>query len=69
MLFSYDPESGLISMRHFTISTAPTGVKKSVKALITRQALPDLGGLQDVSELVTRSGYGSVSVTICYENT
>lgn len=48
-------------MRHYTISTAPSGVKKSLKALITRQALPDLGGLQDVSELVTKSGYGSVS--------
>jgi anion-transporting ArsA/GET3 family ATPase len=61
VLLSVDPATGLISLRHYTISTAPSGVKKSLKALMARQALPDLGGLQDVSELLTKSGYGSVS--------
>lgn len=60
VLLSVDSSTGLISMRHFSISTAPSGVKKSLKALVSRQALPDLGRLQDVSELVTKSGYGSV---------
>jgi ribosome biogenesis protein SSF1/2 len=61
VLLSVDPATGLISLRHYTISTAPSGVKKSLKALMTRQAMPDLGKLQDVSELLTKSGYGSVS--------
>ncbi|WIA33942.1 hypothetical protein OEZ86_007038 [Tetradesmus obliquus] len=61
VLLSVDPATNLISLRHFTISTAPSGVKKSLKALMARQALPDLGKLQDVSELLTKSGYGSES--------
>ncbi|KAF6255316.1 Brix domain-containing protein, partial [Scenedesmus sp. NREL 46B-D3] len=61
VLLSVDADTGLISLRHFTISTAPSGVKKSLKALMARQALPDLGRLQDVSELLTKSGYGSES--------
>jgi ribosome biogenesis protein SSF1/2 len=61
VLLSVDPTTNLISLRHYTISTAPSGVKKSLKSLMTRQAMPDLGRLQDVSELLTKSGYGSVS--------
>lgn len=64
VLFSADPTTGLISVRHYTISTAPSGVKKPLKALVLRQAVPDMGGLQDVADLVTKSGYGSVSVII-----
>jgi hypothetical protein len=48
-------------VRHYTISTAPSGVKKPLKALVLRQAVPDMGGLQDVADLITKSGYGSVS--------
>lgn len=61
VLFSSDPATGLISVRHYTISTAPSGVKKPLKALVLRQAVPDMGGLQDVADLITKSGYGSVS--------
>lgn len=61
VLFSADPSTGLISLRHFTISTAPSGVKKPLKALVLRQAVPDMGELQDVADLITKSGYGSVS--------
>jgi hypothetical protein len=61
VLFSADPATGLISLRHYTISTAPSGVKKSLKALLLRQAVPDMGGLQDVADIITKSGYGSVS--------
>lgn len=61
VLFSADPATGLISLRHYTISTAPSGVKKALKGLVLRQAVPDMGGLQDVADLITKSGYGSVS--------
>ena len=42
---------------------APSGVKKSLKALLARKLgqLPDLGQMADASELLTRGGYGSVS--------
>jgi hypothetical protein len=61
VLLSHDKASGLISLRHYSISTAPSGIKKSLKALLAKRALPgDMGALRDVSELVTKSGYGSV---------
>lgn len=62
VLLSADPDSGLISLRHYTISTAPSGVKKPLKALVMHQAVPDMGAMQDVTDLITKSGYGSVSV-------
>jgi hypothetical protein len=66
VLFSHDKASGLISLRHYSISTAPSGIKKSLKALLAKRALPgDMGAMQDVSELVTRSGYGSVGGAAC----
>eukprot|EP00775_Hariotina_reticulata_P013842 gene13842-13963_t len=61
VLLSVDSATGYINLRHFTISTAPSGVKRSLKALIGRQDVPDLGGLQDISEFITKSGYGSES--------
>ncbi len=62
MLLSHDKATGLISLRHYSISTAPSGIKKSLKALLGRRALPgDMGAMQDVSDLVMKSGYGSVS--------
>jgi ribosome biogenesis protein SSF1/2 len=60
VLLSYDKETRRISFRHYGISAAPSGVTKSVKSLVARRQLPDMGSLQDVSEFLTKSGYGSV---------
>lgn len=67
VLFSADPATGLISLRHYTISTAPSGVKKSLKALVLGQDVPDMGALQDVADLITKSGYGSVSYLVAIQ--
>ncbi|EIE18463.1 Brix-domain-containing protein, partial [Coccomyxa subellipsoidea C-169] len=61
VLLSYDKETRRISFRHYGISAAPSGVTKSVKSLVARRQLPDMGSLQDVSEFLTKSGYGSES--------
>eukprot|EP00877_Chromochloris_zofingiensis_P011512 jgi/Chrzof1/6614/Cz19g02210.t1 len=61
VLVSYDKETDLLSLRHYSISVAPSGLRKSLKALVQRKTLPDLGNMQDVSEFVTKSGYGSES--------
>ena len=53
-------EGGRMLFRHFSISAAPSGVSKSVKAILKRN-LPDIGHLQDVSEFVAQAGYGSES--------
>ena len=59
----HDPPSGRISLRHFAIGIAPTGLKKSLKGLLQHKDVPDLGHMQDVAEFVTKSGLGSVSLS------
>ena len=54
------PSSGRISLRHYAIGVAPTGLKKSLKGLLQHKDVPDLGHMQDVADFVTRSGFGSV---------
>ena len=69
LLLSYDKTSKRIHLRHFSISAQPSGVSKSVKALVSQRAVPDMGNVQDVSEFLCKSGYGSVSclgMSCCY---
>ncbi len=61
MLLNHDPVTRRISFRHYNIAATPSGVTKSVKSLIGQRHLPDMAALNDVSELLTKSGYGSVS--------
>ncbi|GLC37337.1 hypothetical protein PLESTM_000570100 [Pleodorina starrii] len=61
VLLSRDKETGIIRLRHYSIAVAPSGLRKSVKALLSRREVPDLGSFRDVSEFVTKSGYGSES--------
>ncbi len=62
VLLARDKETGLISLRHFTISVAPSGLRKSLKGLLTKREAPDLGKCADVADFVTKSGYASVSL-------
>ena len=64
VLLSFDKATNRISFRHYSITVAPSGVTKSVKALIGRRQLPDMGSLEDVAELLTKSGYGSVRICL-----
>lgn len=65
VLLSYDPATQRISFRHYSIGTAPSGVTKGVKALVGGRGVPNLSEMKDVSELLTRSGYGSVMTPLC----
>ena len=65
VLLSFDKATNCISFRHYSITVQPSGVTKSVKALIGRRQLPDMGSLEDVAELLTKSGYGSVRIVLC----
>lgn len=60
VLLSYDSASKGISLRQYSIHNAPSGVTKGVKSVVAGKALPALSQLGDVSELLLRSGYGSV---------
>ena len=64
VLLSFDKDTGRISFRHYGISAAPSGVTRSVKQLVNRRQLPNMGALGDVSELLTKSGYGSVRTSL-----
>jgi len=61
VLLDFDKATNRISFRHFSIVVQPCGVTKSVKTLIGKRKVPDLGTFQDVAEFLTKSGYGSVS--------
>ena len=60
VLLSYDKDTDRISFRHFSIRAVPSGVTKSLKGLLAGGRLPDMHDFADVSEFLTRSGYGSV---------
>jgi hypothetical protein len=60
LLLDHNRSTGIISLRHYSISVAPSGVSRNLKTLLAHR-VPDMGHLQDVAEFLTRSGYGSVS--------
>lgn len=61
LLLNYDKKTKLFDFRHYSISAQPTGVSRNIRKLVQRKKLPDLSNLTDVSEFVSKSGYGSES--------
>eukprot|EP00891_Asterochloris_glomerata_P008337 jgi/Astpho2/8337/e_gw1.00122.100.1_t len=61
VLLSYDKATQRISLRHYSITAAPSGVSKGVKSLVNQRAVPDLSNVQDVADYLTKGGYGSES--------
>eukprot|EP00955_Chlamydomonas_euryale_P057644 356861-Chlamydomonas_euryale.AAC.18 len=61
VLLSYIQATGTIRLRHYSIGTAPSKMKKSVTSLVRGHDVPDLSHMQDVSEYVSKGGYGSES--------
>jgi len=51
-LFNYDKEKNVIDFRHFNIEAVPVGVNKGIKRLL-KTKIPDLGKLNDISDLIT----------------
>lgn len=54
VLFSYNPVTNLVDMRHFAISLVPVGVNKGIKKIVQRK-VPDLSKFEDISEFITKS--------------
>lgn len=54
VLFSFNPVTNLVDMRHFAISLVPVGVNKGVKKLVQRK-VPDMSKLEDISDFITKS--------------
>jgi len=61
VLLNHNPETGRISFRHYNIGVQPSGVSKGIRNLVQRKNLPDMSNMADVSEFITKAGYGSES--------
>jgi len=59
-LFNYDKETGEIDFRHYNIEATPVGINKGIKRLL-KPKIPDLGKLNDISDLVIGGAYLSES--------
>ncbi|XP_068648243.1 peter Pan-like protein [Aristolochia californica] len=61
VLLNYDKETKLIDFRHYSIKLQPVGVSRRLRKFVQSHQVPDLRSLQDVSDFVTKAGYGSES--------
>ncbi|KAL5795063.1 hypothetical protein ACOSP7_003657 [Xanthoceras sorbifolium] len=61
VLLNYNKDTKLIDFRHYSIRLQPVGVSRRLRKFVQNHQVPDLRSLQDVSDFVTRVGYGSES--------
>ena len=54
VLFSYNPVTNLVDMRHFAITLVPTCVNKAIKK-IAQKKIPDMSKFEDISDFVLKS--------------
>lgn len=59
-MFNYDKESDTIEFRHYNIEATPVGVNKGIKRLL-KPKVPNLGTLNDISDLIEGGAYLSES--------
>uniref|UniRef100_A0A0E0NUW5 Brix domain-containing protein n=2 Tax=Oryza TaxID=4527 RepID=A0A0E0NUW5_ORYRU len=61
LLIHFDREKEMINFRHYSIKLQPVGVTRKIRKLMQNNQVPDLRDLNDVSDYVTKAGYGSES--------
>ncbi|XP_050236666.1 peter Pan-like protein [Mercurialis annua] len=61
VLLDYNKEKKLIEFRHYSIRLQPVGVSRRLRKFVQNHDVPDLSGHQDVSDFITKAGYGSES--------
>ncbi|CAN7089876.1 unnamed protein product [Brassica rapa subsp. narinosa] len=61
VLLNYNKDTKLIDFRHYSIRLQPVGVSRRLRKFVEKHEVPDLRNLQDVSDFVTKAGYGSES--------
>ncbi|KAL8162699.1 hypothetical protein V2J09_014188 [Rumex salicifolius] len=61
VLLNYNKETKLVDFRHYSVRLQPVGVSKRIRKFVQNHQVPDLRNLQDVSDFITRAGYGSES--------
>lgn len=61
VLLNYDRESKCIDFRHYSIRLQPVDVSRKIRKFVQNHQVPDLRSLEDVSDFITKAGYGSES--------
>ncbi|KAL3604507.1 hypothetical protein D5086_005366 [Populus alba] len=61
VLLNYNKDTKLVDFRHYSIKLQPVGVSRRLRKFVQNRQVPDLRNLQDVSDFVTKAGYGSES--------
>ncbi|KAL8054876.1 hypothetical protein ABFX02_04G021000 [Erythranthe guttata] len=61
VLLNYNKDTKLIDFRHYSIRLQPIGVSRRIRKFVQNHEVPDLKNLQDVSDFLTKAGYGSES--------
>ncbi|KAL6500318.1 hypothetical protein OROHE_025684 [Orobanche hederae] len=61
VLLNYNKDTKLIDFRHYSIRLQPVGVSRRIRKFVQNRQVPDLRNLQDVSDFLTKAGYGSES--------
>ncbi|KAF3436450.1 hypothetical protein FNV43_RR23542 [Rhamnella rubrinervis] len=61
VLLNYNKDTKLIDFRHYSIRLQPVGVSRKIRKFVQNHHVPDLRNLQDVSDFITKAGYGSES--------
>ncbi|XP_054809207.1 peter Pan-like protein isoform X2 [Prosopis cineraria] len=61
VLLNYNKERKLIDFRHYSIRLQPVGVSRRIRKFVQNHQVPDLRNLHDVSDFITKAGYGSES--------
>ncbi|KAL5561458.1 hypothetical protein UlMin_031205 [Ulmus minor] len=61
VLLNYNKDTKLIDFRHYSIRLQPVGVSRRIRKFVQKHEVPDLRNLQDVSDFITKAGYGSES--------
>ncbi|NWV85206.1 SSF1 protein, partial [Dasyornis broadbenti] len=51
LLISYNAESQLLELRHYSVKVVPVGLSRGLRKLL-QEKFPNLGRLQDISELL-----------------
>jgi len=59
-MFTYDKETDTVEFRHYNIEATPVGVNKGIKRLL-KPKVPNLGTLNDISDLIEGGAYLSES--------
>ncbi|KAI8129649.1 Protein Peter pan [Lucilia cuprina] len=60
VLFSYNPQTSLVEMRHYSIQVVPVGLTKGVKKLVMGK-IPNLAKCEDIADFIMQDGNVSES--------